>query len=220
MRGILIIKAHIARILAVFLTPLVALLPLAADVFAASPPCTVVTRADLPVGSGLGSAGFFANLRNAKHSLNYVTGELLTKAHELAATVTVAGRGCKDSCATPVAAIVFTSTPNLVLESYDESAACQRYYEQTVLNPIVYEKRSFDSEDEAREWYHDLTTGDGEDGEDLYARCPGVCSPAYSSVAYKHGGKFVVTATIICGHARDKDDDQYRLRAAVRWICP
>ncbi len=195
-------------------------LPLASNAFAKSPPCTVVTDADIPVGSAVASAGFFANLRNADHSLKYVTDQLLTKARVVAEAVTLAGRGCKDTCIAPVAAIVFTSTPNLLLESYDESADCQRYYEQTVLNPIVYDRRTFDSEKEAKEWYQDLTTGDGEDGEDLYARCPGMCSPAYSSVAYKYGGKFVVTATIICGHARDKDDNHYRLSSSVRWICP
>lgn len=205
---------------ALFLTCIAVSPLLASNAFAKSPPCAVVTNADIPVGSAVASAGFFANLRNANHSLKYVTDQLLTKARVVAEAATLEGRGCKDGCTTPVAAIVFTSTPNLVLESYDESTSCQRLYEQTLLNPIVYDRRSFDSEEEAKEWYQDLTMGDGADGEDLYARCPGMCSPAYSSVAYKYGGKFVVTATIVCGHARDKDDNHYKLSSSVRWICP
>jgi hypothetical protein len=209
----------LSRSTSAFLLCLVAALLLAKNAIAAQPPCSVARR-DLPVGSALASAGFFANLRNARHSINYTTDELLTKARRIAQVATPEPRGCKDPCTTPVVAIVFTSTPNLVLDSYDESTECQRYFEETRLNPIVYEKRAFDSEEEAKEWYHDLTRGSGEDGEDLYTRCPGMCSPAYSSVAYKQGEKFIVTATVVCGHARDKDDDQYKLTASVRWICP
>jgi hypothetical protein len=206
--------------LSLILTSVAALLLPPRNVVGASPPPCSVTGGERLVGSSLASAGFFANLRNAKHSINYVTDKLLMDARIVAQAVSHEGRGCKDSCNNPVAAIVFTSTPYRVLDSYYESVDCQRFYDQTLHHPIVYEKRSFDSEDDAKEWYSDLTRGRGEDGEDLYTRCPGSCSPAYSSVAYKHGDRFMVTATIICGHARDKDDDQYSLRASVRWICP
>jgi hypothetical protein len=190
------------------------------DMAVAGPSGCTATAHERPVGSALASAGFFANLRNAKHSLNYLTDSLLDDARRVAHEITHQEQGCNTACPSPVIAIVFRSTPRLLLTAYDEAQECERLYKQTLHKPIVYEKRSFDSEDDAKGWYHDLTTGSGDDGEDLYSRCPGKCSPAYSSVAYRQGEKFIVSASVVCGHARDKDDDQYTLSAAVRWVCP
>jgi hypothetical protein len=107
----------------------------------------------------------------------------------------------------------------MALPEYEDSPSCQRLLEATQQQPIVYGNRQFDTQDDAEEWYNDLTQGDGADGEDLYSRCPGQCSPSYSSVIYRKSGQFVITTSIICGHARDKDDNQYRLTSSLRWIC-
>jgi hypothetical protein len=107
----------------------------------------------------------------------------------------------------------------MTLPEYEDSPSCQRLLEATRQQPIVYDNRQFDTRDDAEEWYNDLTQGDGADGEDLYNRCPGQCSPSYSSVIYRKNGKFVITTSIVCGHARDKDDNQYRLTSSLRWMC-
>jgi len=127
---------------------------------------------------------------------------------------------CPKACSKPVVAVVFTSSPNLALQDYDEHSTCLKLYDSTRASPIVYANRAFPSDQEAKEWYKELTQGDGPDGADLYERCPGRCSPSYSSTAYRREGQFVVTTSIVCGHARDKDDDQYRLTASLRWLCP
>jgi hypothetical protein len=181
--------------------------------------CTPLNN-DIPVGSGLASAGFFANLRNADNSINFLMDELISKSEVQAQRISSEQRTCPRSCSQPVVAIVFTSTPNRTLDSYDESTSCAQYQELTTASPIVYANRTFDSQSDAESWYEDMTQGNGIDGEDLYGRCPGKCSPAYSSVIYQRNQKFVVTTSIVCGHARDKDDNQYRLTASVRWICP
>jgi len=181
--------------------------------------CTPI-NSDIPVGTALASAGFFANLRNADNSINYLMDELISKSEAQARLVSDEQRSCARSCNSPVVAIVFTSTPNKTLDSYDEASSCEKYAELTKTSPIVYANRTFDSQSDAESWYEDLTQGDGTDGEDLYGRCPGKCSPAYSSIIYQRGRKFFVTTSIECGHARDKDDNQYRLTAALRWICP
>jgi hypothetical protein len=182
------------------------------------PVCTPL-GADMPVGSALASASFFANLRNASNSINYLMDQLIAKSEVQAQKVSLDQKTCVRACSSPVVAVVFNSTPNMTLNDYDEASSCQKYYEATKATPIVYANREFDSQEDAEGWYEDLTQGDGEDGEDLYERCPGSCSPAYSSVIYKRKEKFLVSTSIVCGHARDKDDNQYRLNAALRWMC-
>jgi hypothetical protein len=181
--------------------------------------CTPLGR-EIPLQASLASAGFFANLRNADHSIRARTDQMLQDARSAAQTMSTQEASCMRSCKAPKVAVLFHSTPYRYLPNHKEATQCQALLETTTKTPIVYEKRRFPSDDQARAWYEDLTQGDGTDGEDLYRRCPGACSPAYSSVAYRDGSEFVVSTSIVCGHARDKDDDQYSLSTGLRWICP
>ena len=186
----------------------------------AAAPCQLPAR-DILVRETRASAGFFANLRNADHSINAQMDTLLGEARAAADTVSLLSSSCRTSCHAPtVVAVVFTSSPNMALDNYDEFSTCQGLFQTTINNPIVYANRTFASEKEAKAWYKALTQGDGPDGEDLYRRCPGKCSPSYSSIAYQWAGRFIVTTSIRCGHARDKDDDQYLLSASLRRVCP
>lgn len=185
----------------------------------AQSPCTPLNQ-DIEIGSTLASAGFFANLSNSSSSINYRMDDLLDRAKVAAAKVQKAENQCARSCGGAVVAVFFQSIPNKTLSEYDEASDCDRLLKATTANPIVYRQRAFPDEDEAKEWYNDLTQGDGADGEDLYQRCPGKCSPTYASEGYQKDGKFIVTTSIVCGHARDKDDNQYRLNASLRWVCP
>lgn len=181
-------------------------------------PCSQPTN-DIPVGNTLASAGFFDNLRNSDDSIRFQMDELLSKSEAQATQEAQPPSSCTQSCARPVVAVVFSSVPNMTLPAYEDSPTCQKLLEQTTKAPIVYGKRTFETREEAEEWYNDLTQGDGTDGEDLYNRCPGSCSPAYSSLMYRINNQLVVTTSIICGHARDKDDNQYRLNSSLRWMC-
>lgn len=198
----------------------VAVLFLGARVADASPPCAPRVPQELPVRATLASAGFFANLRKADHSINVQMDSLLNEAKAASIQVANGPKPCLEGCKGPVIAVLFESSPHTSLTDYDERSACQGLYEATRARPIVYRQRVFSTDREAKEWYKDLTQGDGPDGEDLYRRCPGRCSPSYSSTVYQNQGHVVVTTSIVCGHARDKDDNQYRLRAALRWVCP
>lgn len=185
----------------------------------AQSPCTPPQQ-DISIRTTLASAGFFDNLRNSDDSIRYQMDQLLSQSEVRARELGQQKSPCRSaSCGSPVVAVVFTSAPNLTLPEYEDSPSCQKLLEATRHQPIVYKDREFDTQDEAKEWYNDLTQGDGTDGEDLYNRCPGQCSPSYSSVIYRARGKFLVTTSIICGHARDKDDNQYRLSSALRWMC-
>lgn len=175
---------------------------------------------DIPVRSTLASAGFFANLSHASNSISFLMDKLITESENKAKEIVSSETGCSRSCPNALTAVVFTSLPNKTLPDHDDAVTCAKLYQTTQQNPIQYQNRTFDTQEEAEDWYNDLTQGDGSDGEDLYTRCPGACSPAYSSVTYKQNGRFTVSTSIVCGHARDKDDNQYRLTASVRWICP
>jgi hypothetical protein len=181
-------------------------------------PCIQPTS-DIPVGNTLASAGFFDNLRNSDDSIRFHMDELLSKSEARATQETQPPNPCAQTCVRPIVAIVFSSVPHMTLPAYEDSQACQKLLEETTKAPIVYGQRTFENQEEAEEWYNDLTQGDGTDGEDLYGRCPGSCSPAYSSLFYRVNNKLVVTTSIICGHARDKDDNQYRLTSSLRWMC-
>lgn len=198
---------------------------LAASVLIAAQPvvadstCTPLNR-DVPVRSVLATAGLMANLRGSDNSIKSRMDGLLTDARSAAATLHAREEGCARSCADSKVAVVFLSKPNVELKGYDEAETCNNLLKATTAAPITYDKRRFPSDDAAKAWYNDLTQGNGQDGADLYKRCPGSCSPQYSSVAYRDGSDIVVSTSIICGPARDKDDNQYDLTAAVRWVCP
>lgn len=191
-----------------------------APVSSAAPVPCIPVNTDIPVRSTLASAGFFANLRRADNSISFLMDQLISESEVRAREITSSQGSCSRSCADALTAVVFTSTPNRTLPDHEDAAMCARLFQSTQQTPIEYRNRTFDSQEDAEEWYNDLTQGDGSDGEDLYARCPGACSPAYSSVTYQINGKFTVSTSVVCGHARDKDDNQYRLTASVRWICP
>lgn len=187
---------------------------------AAAPSNCSPLNTDIPVRSTLASAGFFANLRNASNSISFLMDQLITESEVKAKTLASSESGCSRPCSNPLTAVVFTSTPHMTLPDHDDAVMCAKLFQSTQQNPIEYRNRTFDTQKDAEDWYNELTQGDGADGEDLYARCPGACSPAYSSVTYQLNGRFTVSTSIVCGHARDKDDNQYQLTASVRWICP
>jgi hypothetical protein len=174
---------------------------------------------DMPLESTLASAGFFANLRYSENSIHYQMDKLLERAQVRLKEASSQTQACPGRCSNPVLGIVFSSTPNVEYAKYSEHGKCEVLYKQTNEHPIVYGNRRFDSKQDAEDWYNDLTQGDGDDGEDLYRICSGRCSPRYSSFIASQGGQLTITTSIICGHARDKDDDQYKLSSALRWQC-
>lgn len=185
----------------------------------ADPKCASLSQ-DVSVRSTLASAGFFTNLRNADHSLRHRTDVLLRESENAAAQLFAREMGCQRACAHAVVAVVFSTTPNMALTNYDERERCQELLTKTRQRPIQFLNRSFDELEDLESWYSDLMQGDGKDGESLYEQCPGRCSPHYTSTLFKRGGSFDISTSVVCGHARDKDDDQYVLRAALRWVCP
>ena len=90
----------------------------------------------------------------------------------------------------------------------------------TTKNPIEYRKTNFASIEAINTWFSDFSQGKGKDGENLYQRCDGLCSPQYTTIIEeKERGSYDVHAQVVCGPARDKNDNNYNLELFLRWTC-
>jgi hypothetical protein len=183
----------------------------------ATPTCLSLHK-EVEFESRLATAGFWANYRNREGSVNYEMEEMLNAADHQAEGI-MSRPKCSGVCNNGTLFLVFRSTPTKRLTDYKDFKHCAELEKETTTTPIVYSERRFKSRDEAKDWYHRLTQGKGSDGKDLYRRCDRDCSPAYTTLVTKHDKQFVLTSRITCGHARDKDDNTYRLSSAFIWSC-
>ena len=182
----------------------------------AAPPCLSLHK-EIEVESRLATAGFWSNFRNSEGSINYEMEDMLNVADREAEKIMNQPK-CS-SCENGFLFLVFRSTPAKRLQDYEDFEHCAELEKKTIANPIIYADRRFKSRDAAKEWYEELTQGKGADGKDLYKKCDRDCSPSYTTLVKKHDKHFVLTSTITCGHARDKDDNLYRLSSAFIWSC-
>lgn len=148
------------------------------------------------LGDAIGSAGTWGNLRNNKGSLRFETKNLLDKNLELV-----------DSSIS----LIMSSTPREYLTSYSNQEYCAELENKTTKKPLEY-SRSFNSPDELNVWISDFSQGKGEEGSDLYKKCDRDCSPQYNYIISEDENKTLkVTAEVICGHARNKSNNEYQL---------
>ena len=70
--------------------------------------------------------------------------------------------------------------------------------------------------------FNEFSQGKGKEGKELYRKCPGSCSPQYdNNLEIDRGSNAMkVTASVVCGHARDKDDNTFMLVAMLKTECP
>lgn len=173
-----------------------------------------------PISSVEASASFFSNTFNRESSIRYQSNLMFTAARERALKEAPPGDPCGDHCdLRSPPAMIFKSTPTNFLADYGEDAQCELLFQKTSRDPLKYSKKLPVSLDALEDWINDFSQGSGAEGRDLYQRCPGKCSPQYTYVIAKEGEQLNVTARVICGHARDKDEDLYRLSYSFRWGC-
>jgi hypothetical protein len=176
---------------------------------------------DVPGTSALGSASMWANARSASDSLKVQSRTLLEQATANRKLVAPPESGCATGCkpAGPPL-VVFRSVPNKFRVDYSDAGVCKKLEAQTRTAPFRYGGKTFASLDELNSWFSDFSQGDGPDGEDLYQRCSGNCSPQYTNVIdVTTNSKLNLFADVVCGPARDKSDNQYRLSIAYRFAC-
>jgi len=165
------------------------------------------------------SAGTWTNYRNQPGSLRFESELLLKDAVTELPNQMGAENLCEPDCGSSGVDISFSSIPNKFLSAYSEKEKCERYERETRAKPFTYTDRRFASAEELNSWFSDFSQGKGKDGSDLYAKCDGVCSPQYSLIIRPVNGQLLVDASVVCGKARDKDDNSYTLKTAYRWRC-
>lgn len=174
----------------------------------------------VPIAEVVATAGTWANARNSEGSVRFESGRLLKSAEVGLAAATPPENCCDGTCVVAkIPQIVLRSTPATFLSEYGDKELCAQYLEKTKVTPLSYGDKVFPSMEALNDWVRDFSQGKGADGEDLYRRCSGACSPQYEYVIEKNHQGLSVDANAICGPARDKSDNQYRLETAYRWTC-
>lgn len=171
-----------------FFLTLILLLP---SFTSAESPCS-------PSSLTLASAGTWDNLRNNENSIKFQIAHLMAKAI-----------GDKKE-----ANFEIKSTPNKFLSSYSDKNYCEGKLKETENDNLKYNSPSFSSLEDLNAWIADFSQGKGDAGNLLYDQCDKSCSPQYTyKISYTSSPtkSYTVTALVICGPARDKDDNQYSL---------
>ena len=175
---------------------------------------------DLPKEQSTASAGLLANASNSRGSLRSELSRLLGNANKQIAQAKPPANACSPACrAKTPAHISFKVTPNKFLESYGDFDKCEKLEKQTTNQPLRFGPHRAETMDELAGWLSEVSQGDGPDGEVLYEKCGGKCSPRYSMDVASDAGKLVATLAVVCGHARDKKDNRYKIASGYRWAC-
>ena len=194
-------------------------LALSFNASAANPPCDSF-KGNKSIDTKIATASTWANMSGSSNSIKATLNSGLEESMKDLESAVPADFKCPDYCqAKPQVTVVFTSTPKEYLKDYSDFKKCETYLEQTKKDPIIYNNLSFNSLAELNGWFGDFSQGNGKEGKDLYNKCDGKCSPAYSCFIVKDGNKLKTYASVICGHARDKADNQYAITFAYAWSC-
>lgn len=203
----------------VFMLALV-VLPLAsqaADVGTQALDCALAAD-ETPLATATGSAGIIKNLTEDPSSIRAVAGRLLSNA--LIADGSAAGADCGAACAQRDAAqIVYRVAPTAYLADDQQREVCRKFESETSSRPLTFDQREFRSVAELNEWITAFSQGHGEDGRLLYALCSSNCSPRYTFLIAEQNAGYAVKAEVLCGLARDRSNDVYRMSTAVRRSC-
>lgn len=200
-----------------FLLTLV-LAPLAVQAVEQAPDCTNPHR-EVPLDTAMGSVGFIKNMAEDPTSIRAVAGRLLENALG-DGTKAVAHDDCIGNCPDKVRSeVVYRVSPTAFLDAAEQHDVCRRYESETTVHPLEFDARSFASVAELNDWIMAFSQGRGADGKLLYERCSSNCSPRYTFLIAEQSSGYAVRAQVLCGLARDKANDQYRISTALRRRC-
>lgn len=181
--------------------------------------CKEISR-EVPLQSTLATANTWDNVRGNAGSLKVESQKLLSRARKELLTSKAPEDLCPKEChPDSKPQIVFRSIPNKFLSDYSDREHCASLSEQTKLKPLAYSGKQFDSVDSLNSWIGDFSQGSGTEGKDLYKKCDGDCSPQYEYRILDNASAMNVDAVVLCGQARDKDDNQFKLSVSYRWQC-
>ena len=172
------------------------------------------------VESKIATADSWPNLMKREGSISFESERMLKKIETSLSSATPPQLSCPASCkisAKPK--IIFSSIPNAYLSDYSDKQRCDTLFQQTKASPLLFSGKSFDSLDKFNSWSSDFSQGKGSEGSALYRKCDGSCSPQYYYYLSVAGQAKAVEASVLCGPARDKSDNKYRLAIGYRWEC-
>jgi hypothetical protein len=175
---------------------------------------------DVPKEQVRATANFLANLARSPGSLRAELARVLNSAREELTQATPPGDACSSPCgvAGPIR-VLLSIVPSKFHSSYPGSDRCEEQLAETKNQPLTFGPHHARQQDELANWLVDVAQGRGQDGAALYQKCSGRCSPSYFMDASQDGDGFVATLRVVCGHARDKNDNTYIVSSGYRWAC-
>ena len=178
------------------------------------------TQHDLVVEIKTASADVLPNLFNSEGTIRYEFERMLTNADQMFLIAQAPKNICNQRCNTSKEPeIVFSSKPKKFLKNYRGAEKCAALHQESTVTPIHYRDLNFENLEDFLNWFEDFSQGRGTAGKDLYQRCGGACSPQYQTVLSKQNAEYLANISVVCGHARDKLDNDYEVTVAYRWNC-
>lgn len=173
---------------------------------------------ETPIATETGSVGIIKNLAEDPSSIRAIAGRLLNDA--LMADSKNPDTGCDAACAQRAnSQIVYRVAPTTYLADEQQLDVCRKFENDTTSHPLTFNQREFRSVDEMNEWIMAFSQGRGEDGRLLYELCSSNCSPRYTFLIAEQNAGYAVRTEVLCGLARDRSNDVYRVSTAVRRTC-
>ncbi len=165
-------------------------------------------------------AGTWLNFRNDPQSLRFQSARILKDAEKKLVEIEKPSELCFSPCVLPRRPqIILFSLPQKFHTNYEESQKCAAKLEATKKKPLLYSGKVFSDMEKLGEWFSEFSMGKGKDGKDLYRKCDGSCSPQYKLIVTAREKGYQLDAEVLCGHARDKDDNSYLLSQRFLWRC-
>ncbi len=167
------------------------------------------------------SASFWPNFWGSKDSIKYQLIEIYRHAAERLHREQQQRReaGCGACSESQPAEVVLESVPGKFLLDYEGEEACARRHEQTSQTPLQFPEQEFADIESVVTWYADFSRGYGEYGRLLYSQCEGECSPQYRLRLREEKGELLVRTEVVCGPARDREENSYTLSASIELNC-
>ncbi|MGH8595244.1 MAG: hypothetical protein ACREXT_01150, partial [Gammaproteobacteria bacterium] len=173
---------------------------------------------ETPLMEEQGSAGILYNLAEHPKSIRAVAAKLLSAA--LDSSAAKARPVCTAGCAPAKdPEVVYRVAPATFLPKSKQTALCLRLEHDTQTDPLNFPAHEFKTVDDFNNWVTEFSQGRGPEGEQLYVQCGGNCSPRYTFFIAPGASGMRVQSEVICGLARDRDQEDYNVSTALRKRC-
>ena len=174
-------------------------------------------HSEISLASQIGSASFMHNLAQHPESIRAIAQKLLEEALNEEDTETP---GCTSDCdESKRSEIIYRVSPIDFLSQEKQNSVCSQFEAQTTTSPLEFGPKKFDTIEQLNDWIMDFSQGNGPDGKLLYDQCSSNCSPRYTFLISEGLGRYTVKARVLCGLARDKSNNRYRISTALRRLC-